>query len=98
MNLAEFKLELYRIICNHEHFVALNLPVDVDLSLDLITSPTFESPPLSPLQPLVSFRLLAGGALSQQQQNMAELTREYRQQHFLIGLVLTELAKVLEDQ
>jgi hypothetical protein len=98
LNLSEFKLELYRIICNHEHFVALNLPVDVDLSLDLITSPTFESPPMSPLQPLVSFKLHHGGALAQQQQNMAELTREYRQQHFLIGLVLTELAKVLEEQ
>ncbi|XP_062509807.1 dedicator of cytokinesis protein 7-like isoform X2 [Corticium candelabrum] len=97
-NLREFKLELFRIVCNHEHFVTLNLPLDINLSLDLITSPTFPSPPLSPLQPLVSYKLSHGSTVSTQQQNMAELTREYRQQHFLVGLVLTELAKVFENQ
>eukprot|EP00118_Oscarella_pearsei_P025448 m.308201 g.308201 ORF g.308201 m.308201 type:complete len:2149 (+) comp43549_c0_seq1:30-6476(+) len=95
LNLTEFRLELYRIVCSHEHYVPLNLPLPVGLYPNAgVLSPDFSTPPISPLQ-LTSFSLILDPTPAHP--CAVELTTEYRQQHFLTGLVLTELAKVLEE-
>uniref|UniRef100_A0A8C5LQ60 Dedicator of cytokinesis 6 n=1 Tax=Leptobrachium leishanense TaxID=445787 RepID=A0A8C5LQ60_9ANUR len=86
--LISLRMELTRIVCSHEHYVALNLPCG---SL---------SPPNSP-SPSVSSTASQGSVFSSPAQdktttNMFELSVPFRQQHFLSGLVLTELALILE--
>ncbi|CAH2273031.1 Hypothetical predicted protein [Pelobates cultripes] len=86
--LISLRMDLIRIVCSHEHYVALNLPCG---SL---------SPPSSP-SPSISSTASQGSVFSSPAQdrtvtNMFELSVPFRQQHFLSGLVLTELAMILE--
>ncbi|XP_027052730.1 dedicator of cytokinesis protein 7-like, partial [Pocillopora damicornis] len=83
----QLRLEFLRIVCSHEHYVTLNLP---------FPCPLFPTPPSSPTASVLSidsamstYTLVIGNS-------MAELSTPFRQQHFLAGLVLSELALALE--
>lgn len=90
LNLTEFRLDFYRIICSHEHYITLNLPLGGMLyplgggsqqsSPSGSISSTFENLD----QPNVEL--------------MGELSMEFRHNHYLSGLVLSELAQVLEGK
>ncbi|XP_013919674.1 PREDICTED: dedicator of cytokinesis protein 7-like [Thamnophis sirtalis] len=86
--LIALRMDLIRIVCSHEHYVTLNLPC------------SGLSPPASP-SPSVSSATSQSSAFSSHTQdqrvaNMFELSTAFRQQHFLAGLVLMELALILE--
>ncbi|KAM9115232.1 dedicator of cytokinesis protein 6 isoform 2-T2 [Pangshura tecta] len=86
--LVALRVDFLRIVCSHEHYVSLNLPWHR------------LSPPASP-SPSVSSATSQGSAFSSPAQDqrvagMFELSGPYRRQHFLAGLVLTELALILE--
>ncbi|XP_068095450.1 dedicator of cytokinesis protein 7 isoform X12 [Hyperolius riggenbachi] len=86
--LVSLRLDFLRIICSHEHYVTLNLPCS------LLTPPSSPSPSVSSATSQSS-----GFSTSVQDQkiaNMFELSVPFRQQHYLAGLVLTELAVILD--
>ncbi|NP_001277565.1 dedicator of cytokinesis protein 7 isoform 1 [Mus musculus] len=86
--LVSLRLDFLRIICSHEHYVTLNLPCS------LLTPPASPSPSVSSATSQSS-----GFSTSVQDQkiaNMFELSLPFRQQHYLAGLVLTELALILD--
>lgn len=92
-DLVHYKLDLLRIVCSHEHFVALNLPFG--------TPYTVLSAPCSPTASVNSNNSqhsYLNALMSSDNAVYAELSQEFRQQHFLVGLVMTELATVLEMQ
>lgn len=81
-----------RIVCSHEHYVALNLPFATPFMMSgASVSP---SPSVTSANSQTSF--LSGPPPSQERAGIyAELSLEYRQHHYLTGLVLTDLATVL---
>ncbi|XP_034293671.1 dedicator of cytokinesis protein 6 isoform X1 [Pantherophis guttatus] len=86
--LIALRMDLIRIVCSHEHYVTLNLPC------------SGLSPPASP-SPSISSATSQSSAFSSHTQDqrvasMFELSVAFRQQHFLAGLVLMELALILE--
>ncbi|XP_060109207.1 dedicator of cytokinesis protein 6 [Heteronotia binoei] len=88
--LVALRMDFIRIVCSHEHYVTLNLPC------------SGLSPPASP-SPSVSSATSQGSAFSSHTQDqrvasMFELSVPFRQQHFLAGLVLMELALILEPE
>jgi len=74
-----------RIVCSHEHFIPLNLPVSLPLTPSAPPSPTL-SIASSTSQSSVTDR--AGLT--------TELTGDFRAQHFLVGIVLSDLATMLQ--
>ncbi|XP_071486500.1 dedicator of cytokinesis protein 7-like [Diadema antillarum] len=97
--LALLKLDFLRIVCSHEHYVTLNLPFRTSLSA---TSHASLSRPPSPTPSIVSTTSVGSfisisTALSSlgEQHKMAELSYDYRQQHYLVALLLSDLANVL---
>ncbi|XP_069783324.1 dedicator of cytokinesis protein 7-like isoform X3 [Narcine bancroftii] len=86
--LIALRLDFIRIICSHEHYITLNLPCST------------LSPPASPSPSVSSATSQSSGfsTLIQDQKiaNMFEMSVPFRQQHFLVGLLLTELALILE--
>uniref|UniRef100_A0A671TCH5 Dedicator of cytokinesis protein 7-like n=1 Tax=Sinocyclocheilus anshuiensis TaxID=1608454 RepID=A0A671TCH5_9TELE len=82
--LESLRLDFLRIICSHEHYVTLNLP------FSLLTPPASPSPSVSS----------SSGFSTQDQKiaNMFELSVPFREQHYLAGLVLTELAVILDPE
>ncbi|XP_036169059.1 dedicator of cytokinesis protein 6 isoform X16 [Myotis myotis] len=88
--LLTLRMDFTRILCSHEHYVVLNLPC----------CPL--SPPASP-SPSVSSTTSQSSTFSSQAPDpkvvsMFELSGPFRQQHFLAGLLLTELALALEPE
>ncbi|XP_051052782.1 dedicator of cytokinesis protein 6 isoform X5 [Phodopus roborovskii] len=88
--LLTLRIDFTRILCSHEHYVTLNLPC----------CPL--SPPASP-SPSVSSTTSQSSTFSSQAPDpkvtsMFELSGPFRQQHFLSGLLLTELALALEPE
>ncbi|XP_058146190.1 LOW QUALITY PROTEIN: dedicator of cytokinesis protein 6 [Dasypus novemcinctus] len=88
--LLTLRVEFARVLCSHEHYVTLNLPC----------CPL--SPPASP-SPSVSSTTSQSSAFSSHAPDpavasMFELSGPFRQQHFLAGLLLTELALALEPE
>ncbi|CAO2635812.1 Dedicator of cytokinesis protein 6 [Lemmus lemmus] len=88
--LLTLRTDFTRILCSHEHYVTLNLPC----------SPL--SPPASP-SPSVSSTTSQSSTFSSQAPDpkvtsMFELSGPFRQQHFLSGLLLTELALALDPE
>ncbi|XP_041097982.1 dedicator of cytokinesis protein 7-like isoform X6 [Polyodon spathula] len=86
--LTALRMDFTRIVCSHEHYITLNLPCST------------LSPPASP-SPSISSATSQGSAFSSLQQdlriaNMFELSVPFRQQHFLSGLLLTDLALILD--
>ena len=89
------QLDFLRVVCSHEHFVALNLPYSTPLCSSSADSPS-PSPSVSSSTSQSSFvSTLIGGSSSAR---FAELTSEFRQQHFLVGLMLSELSAVFDLQ
>lgn len=88
--LLTLRMDFTRILCSHEHYVTLNLPC----------CPL--SPPASP-SPSVSSTTSQSSTFSSQAPDpklasMFELSGPFRQQHFLAGLLLTELALALDPE
>uniref|UniRef100_A0A8C4L9Y6 Dedicator of cytokinesis 6 n=1 Tax=Equus asinus asinus TaxID=83772 RepID=A0A8C4L9Y6_EQUAS len=88
--LLTLRMDFTRILCSHEHYVTLNLPC----------CPL--SPPASP-SPSISSTTSQSSTFSSQAPDpkvtsMFELSGPFRQQHFLAGLLLTELALALEPE
>ncbi|KAG8523258.1 Dedicator of cytokinesis protein 6 [Galemys pyrenaicus] len=88
--LQTLRMDFTRILCSHEHYVTLNLPC----------CPL--SPPASP-SPSISSTTSQSSTFSSQAPDpkttsMFELSGPFRQQHFLAGLLLTELALALEPE
>ena len=88
-NLTEFKLDFYRIVCSHEHYVTLNLPLGSQLY------PMTGSQSSSPSGSINSAFDELG---IPNMEIMGELSAEFRHYHYLSGLVLAELAHVLEGK
>ncbi|KAJ8913567.1 hypothetical protein NQ315_017118 [Exocentrus adspersus] len=90
--LVELKLEFARIICSHEHYVALNLP----FASPFMTSGANVSPSPSVTSSTSQNSFLSGPPASHERAStFAELSPEYRQHHFLTGMVLADVATVL---
>ena len=94
LNVTSLKLDFLRILSSHEHLIALNLPYGSSgVSTSAASSPS-PSPSVSSSTSQSSLvSTLVGVSASSA---YAELSAAYRQQHFLIGLVLSELAAVFE--
>lgn len=89
--LIHYKLDFLRIVCSHEHFIALNLP--------FATPYTLTSAPCSPTPSTTSNNSqnsYMSNVASIDKALYSDLSLSFRVQHFLIGLVLGELATVLE--
>ncbi|NXB71894.1 DOCK8 protein, partial [Donacobius atricapilla] len=84
--LISMRLEFLRILCSHEHFLNLNLFFMTTASAPASPSPSLSSQNSSSCS---SFQ-------DQKITNMFDLSAEYRQQHFLTGLLFTELAAALD--
>uniref|UniRef100_A0A3Q3E2Q1 Dedicator of cytokinesis 6 n=1 Tax=Hippocampus comes TaxID=109280 RepID=A0A3Q3E2Q1_HIPCM len=89
-SLNALRMDFIRIVCSHEHYVVLNLPCST------------LSPPASP-SPSTSSTTSQSSAFSSVAQDqgvatMFELSVPFRQQHFLSGLLLTELALILDPE
>uniref|UniRef100_A0A3B3THC4 Dedicator of cytokinesis 6 n=1 Tax=Poecilia latipinna TaxID=48699 RepID=A0A3B3THC4_9TELE len=87
-SLNALRMDFMRIVCSHEHYVILNLPCST------------LSPPASP-SPSTSSTTSQSSAFSSMVQDqgvatMFELSVPFRQQHFLSGLLLAELALILD--
>lgn len=90
--LVELKLECVRIVCSHEHYVALNLP----FAQPFMSSGASVSPSPSVASSTSQNSFLSGTPASQERiSTYAELSSEYKQHHYLTGLVLADLAMVL---
>uniref|UniRef100_A0A7M4EUY4 Dedicator of cytokinesis 7 n=1 Tax=Crocodylus porosus TaxID=8502 RepID=A0A7M4EUY4_CROPO len=89
-NLVSLRLDFLRIICSHEHYVTLNLPCS------LLTPPASPSPSVSSATSQSSG--FSTNVQDQKIANMFELSVPFRQQHYLAGLVLTELAVILDPE
>ncbi|XP_055593172.1 dedicator of cytokinesis protein 7 [Uranotaenia lowii] len=90
-DMIHYKLDFLRIVCSHEHFVALNLPFGTPYTA--LSAPCSPTPSVTSNNSQNSF---VSGLAGMDKTLYAELSAEYRQQHFLIGLVLQELATVLD--
>uniref|UniRef100_A0A4W5KSM7 Dedicator of cytokinesis 8 n=1 Tax=Hucho hucho TaxID=62062 RepID=A0A4W5KSM7_9TELE len=81
------RLEFLRILCSHEHYLNLSL---------YFSSPA--SAPASPC-PSISSQVSFSSSCSFQEQRILglfELSQEFKQQHYLAGLLLTELSAALD--
>ncbi|XP_051788651.1 dedicator of cytokinesis protein 7 isoform X10 [Erpetoichthys calabaricus] len=88
--LVSLRLDFLRIVCSHEHYVTLNLPCG------LLTPPASPSPSVSSATSQSSG--FSTNVQDQKIANMFELSVPFRQQHYLAGLVLTELAVILDPE
>uniref|UniRef100_A0A7N6FBF6 Dedicator of cytokinesis 7 n=1 Tax=Anabas testudineus TaxID=64144 RepID=A0A7N6FBF6_ANATE len=82
--LESLRLDFLRIVCSHEHYVTLNLPCS------LLTPPASPSPSVS------SSSGFSTHVQDQKIANMFELSVPFREQHYLAGLVLSELSVILD--
>ncbi|XP_075905606.1 dedicator of cytokinesis protein 8 isoform X1 [Nelusetta ayraudi] len=84
--LISMRLEFLRILCSHEHYLNLSL--------------FFSSPASAPASPCPSISSQSSGSCGFQEQQrilgLFELSQEFKQQHYLAGLLLTELSAALD--
>ncbi|XP_061116717.1 dedicator of cytokinesis protein 8 [Conger conger] len=84
--LITMRLEFLRILCSHEHYLNLSL--------------YFTNPASAPASPCPSVSSQASSSCSSFQDpkicGMFELSPEFKQQHYLTGLLLTELSAALD--
>ena len=91
-SLWELQIDFLRIISCHEHFVALNLPQYGPSGITSgASSPT---PSLRSIDSAGSFISTMMGDRS----SWAELSSEFRRQHFLVGLCLTNLHNAVSQE
>ncbi|XP_010011214.1 PREDICTED: dedicator of cytokinesis protein 8 [Nestor notabilis] len=83
--LISMRLEFLKILCSHEHYLNLNL--------FFMTS---AYAPVSPSPSLSSQNSSSCSSFQDQKITVFDLSAEYRQQHFLTGLLFTELAAALD--
>ncbi|XP_062854094.1 dedicator of cytokinesis protein 7 isoform X9 [Trichomycterus rosablanca] len=88
--LESLRLDFLRIVCSHEHYVTLNLPCS------LLTPPASPSPSVSSATSQSSG--FSTHVQDQKIANMFELSVPFREQHYLAGLVLTELSLILDPE
>ncbi|XP_018609629.1 dedicator of cytokinesis protein 7 isoform X17 [Scleropages formosus] len=88
--LESLRLDFLRIVCSHEHYVTLNLPCS------LLTPPASPSPSVSSATSQSSG--FSSHVQDQKIANMFELSVPFREQHYLAGLVLSELAVILDPE
>ncbi|XP_039614776.1 dedicator of cytokinesis protein 8 isoform X1 [Polypterus senegalus] len=85
--LISMRLEFLRILCSHEHYLNLSL--------------FFATPNSAPASPCPSISSQNSSSCSSFQDQkiagMFDLSQEYKQQHFLTGLLFTELNAALES-
>uniref|UniRef100_A0A8D3C120 Dedicator of cytokinesis 7 n=1 Tax=Scophthalmus maximus TaxID=52904 RepID=A0A8D3C120_SCOMX len=86
--LESLRLDFLRIICSHEHYVTLNLPCS------LLTPPASPSPSVSSATSQSSG--FSTHVQDQKIANMFELSVPFREQHYMAGLVLSELSVILD--
>ncbi|KAJ8282862.1 hypothetical protein COCON_G00053810 [Conger conger] len=79
--LTEMKLEFLMVVCNHEHYIPLNLPM------------AFGRTKLQRVQDLISYAVERFNAVDLGLEY--SLTEEYCKNHFLVGLLLREVAEAL---
>ncbi|XP_061756610.1 dedicator of cytokinesis protein 8 isoform X2 [Nerophis ophidion] len=84
--LISMRLEFLRILCSHEHYLNLSL--------------FFSSPASAPASPCPSISSQSSGSCSYQEQQrilgLFELSQDFKHQHYLAGLLLTELSAALD--
>uniref|UniRef100_A0A8C9YQ33 Dedicator of cytokinesis 8 n=1 Tax=Sander lucioperca TaxID=283035 RepID=A0A8C9YQ33_SANLU len=84
--LISMRLEFLRILCSHEHYLNLSL--------------FFSSPASAPASPCPSISSQSSSSCSFQEQQrilgLFELSQEFKQKHYLTGLLLTELSAALD--
>ncbi|XP_037228534.1 dedicator of cytokinesis protein 8 [Falco rusticolus] len=84
--LISMRLEFLRILCSHEHYLNLNLFFMTSTSAPASPSPSLSSQNSSSCSSFQDQKIIG----------MFDLSAEYRQQHFLTGLLFTELAAALD--
>ncbi len=90
-SLILLKLDFLRIACSHEHYITLNLPFSCSLSPSAPSSPCPSIASSTSQASYVSNSMIERGLFT-------ELSTEYRVQHFMAGLVLSDLSTVLETK
>lgn len=107
IQLLDFKLDFLRIICSHEHFVPLNLPFGTPYTQSTGGGAVSPNPSITSSISQTSFLssctgTSGGGGMGPHQHeariNFGELSTDFRQQHFLVGLLLTDLTNVFDIQ
>ncbi|OWK62736.1 Dedicator of cytokinesis protein 8 [Lonchura striata] len=84
--LISMRLEFLRILCSHEHYLNLNFFFMTSASAPASPSPSLSSQNSSSCSSYQDQKITG----------MFDLSTEYRQQHFLTGLLFTELAAALD--
>ncbi|XP_030195007.1 dedicator of cytokinesis protein 11 isoform X1 [Gadus morhua] len=82
--LTEMKFDFLMTVGNHEHFIPLNLPM------------AFGRTKLQRVQDLISYASEMFGTVDQNLE--CSLTEDYCRNHFLVGLLLREVASALQQQ
>ncbi|XP_076463063.1 dedicator of cytokinesis protein 7-like isoform X1 [Babylonia areolata] len=85
-SLLLLRLDFVRILCSHEHFFPLNLPFGTPLTPSGMNSPT------SSISSAASHSSYTSTSTLTDKGVFFELTPEFRQQHYLAGLVLSDLS------
>ncbi|KAL0970254.1 hypothetical protein UPYG_G00239490 [Umbra pygmaea] len=80
--LTEMKFDFLMTVCNHEHYIPLNLPM------------AFGRTKLQRVQDFISYATELFGAVDQSLES--SLTEEYCKNHFLVGLLLMQVAEALQ--
>ncbi|XP_078656496.1 dedicator of cytokinesis protein 7-like isoform X7 [Branchiostoma floridae x Branchiostoma belcheri] len=88
--LTTLKLEFLRIICSHEHFVVLNLP--------FVAPASRPSSPCPSISSSTSQSSYISSSTVTDKGGVGELSVEFRQQHFPVGMLLSELSVVLDGE
>ncbi|XP_068613178.1 dedicator of cytokinesis protein 7-like [Brachionichthys hirsutus] len=87
-SLNALRMDFTRIVCSHEHYVILNLPCST------LSPPSSPSPSTSSTTSQSS--VFSSIVQDQGVATMFELSVPFRQQHFLSGLLLSELSLILD--
>lgn len=95
VNMWSLQLDFTRIVCSHEHYVALNLPskdpAAASVTFDLYSGASSPTPSVRSNDSQSSFI-----SHLTEKSHWAELTPEFKRRHFLVGLVLSQLSNAFD--
>lgn len=95
--LWNLQLDFVRIVCSHEHFVALNLPsVNPSWEFHHLSGASSPTPSVRSTDSQSSF-IAHSYSSGTEKTHWADLTNEFRKRHFLVGLVLSLLSNAMEQ-